>query len=104
MRTAPEFSGTTAHGSATRCTWRCRVECSLSRGTFETMRARRPVIYLALATAVVGLARPASAETIVLPGEVDLQAAIDRSADGDRLVLQGAHHGPIRITRKLTLE
>ena len=76
----------------------------MSRGTFETMRARRPVIYLALATAVVGLARPASAETIVLPGGVDLQAAIDRSADGDRLVLQGAHHGPIRITRKLTLE
>ena len=68
------------------------------------MRARRPFIWLALA-AFVGLARPASAEqTIVLPGGVDLQAAIDRSADGDTLVLQGEHHGPIRITRKLTLE
>ena len=40
----------------------------------------------------------------MLPGGVDLQAAIDRSADGDTLVLQGEHHGPIRITRKLTLE
>jgi nitrous oxidase accessory protein len=69
------------------------------------MRARRPVIWLALAAAVVGLARPASAEqTIVLPGGVDLQAAIDRSADGDTLVLQGEHHGPIRITRRLTLQ
>ena len=68
------------------------------------MRAECPFIWLALA-AFVGFAWPASAEqTIVLPGGVDLQAAIDRSADGDTLVLQGEHHGPIRITRKLTLE
>jgi nitrous oxidase accessory protein len=43
-------------------------------------------------------------QVVVLPGGVDLQAAIDGATEGDTLVLQGEHQGPIRIARKLTLQ
>jgi nitrous oxidase accessory protein len=47
----------------------------------------------------------AYAERVVLiPGEPDVQAALDKAADGDTIVLEGRHRGPVRLTRKLTLE
>lgn len=68
------------------------------------MRAWRPIVSLAWAAALAGVAQPTRAEGVVLAGGVDLQAAIDSAAEGDTLVLQGEHRGPIRITRKLTLQ
>ena len=68
------------------------------------MRAWRPIVSLAWAAALAGFAQPTWAERVVLAGGVDLQAAIDSAAEGDTLVLQGEHRGPIRITRKLTLQ
>lgn len=45
------------------------------------------------------------AERIVVPpGEPDLQAVFDKAADGDTIILEGLHRGPVRLTRKLTLE
>jgi nitrous oxidase accessory protein len=46
----------------------------------------------------------AAARIVVPPGETDLQAILDRSSEGDIIVLEGAHSGPVRITRRLTLE
>jgi nitrous oxidase accessory protein len=59
-----------------------------------------------VAILAAGLAWPAAAERIVVPpGAADLQAILDRTADGDVVVLQaGEHHGPLRITRKLIVE
>jgi nitrous oxidase accessory protein len=61
---------------------------------------------LALATLLsVGYASPTlAARVLVPPGETDLQAVLDRAADGDTIVLQGEHRGPVRIARRLTLE
>ena len=51
------------------------------------------------------LAQLAWAERIMVrPGESDLQAVLDKAADGDTIVLEGRHHGAVRLTRKLTLE
>jgi nitrous oxidase accessory protein len=62
------------------------------------------VLWLAL-SAIAAFTWPAWAEqTVVLPAGADLQAAIDGAADGDTLVLQGEHKGPIRIARKVTLQ
>ena len=70
------------------------------------MRAQCPVVTrLALMAAFACLSPSAGAEQrVVPPGEVPLQAMIDQSAEGDTLVLQGEHHGPIRLTRRLTLQ
>jgi nitrous oxidase accessory protein len=47
---------------------------------------------------------PAAAERIVvLPGG-DLQAAVDKAADGDTVVLEGKHRGTLHLSRKLTVE
>ena len=53
-----------------------------------------------------GLALPAWAETLVIaPDEGSPQAILDRAADGDVVILKrGEHRGPIRITRKVTVE
>src|SRR5215204_1044032 len=52
------------------------------------------------------LTLPASAERIaVSPDDVDLQAVLDRAADGDVVVLRsGEHRGQLRIARRLKLE
>ena len=52
------------------------------------------------------LALPAWAETLVVaPGEGSLQDILDRAADGDIVRFRtGEHRGPIRITRKVTVE
>jgi len=58
------------------------------------------------AVLAAGLASPACAERILVPpGVPDLQARLDRAADGDVVVLQaGEHHGALRVARKLILE
>lgn len=63
---------------------------------------RRAVWAAALSVALAG---PAFADRLtVAPGE-DVQAALDRAAAGDTVVLaQGAHKGPVRIGREVTLE
>jgi nitrous oxidase accessory protein len=53
----------------------------------------------------MGCASPTLAARVLLPsGEPNLQAVLDRAANGDTVVLQGEHRGPIRVARKLTLE
>lgn len=70
------------------------------------MRVYRTVLSLGLAALfAASLGMPASAEqrTIEL-GRGDLQADIDKAADGDVLILAaGDHAGPIRLSRKLTI-
>lgn len=44
-----------------------------------------------------------AAELVVGPGEL-LQAALDRAADGDTVIVEGEHRGGVRIERKITLE
>jgi nitrous oxidase accessory protein len=53
-----------------------------------------------------GLSQPATAERITVPpGEADLQAVLDRAAEGDVItLLPGEHRGPVKIDRTLTLE
>ncbi|HET9574944.1 MAG TPA: NosD domain-containing protein, partial [Nitrospira sp.] len=55
--------------------------------------------------AVMSLVCPAHAEIrTVLPGAEDLQAIVDKAAEGDTIVLlPGLHRGPIRLTRKIFL-
>jgi nitrous oxidase accessory protein len=43
-----------------------------------------------------------AADIIVTEG-ADLQAAIDGAAEDDTVILRGKHHGPVTITRRLTL-
>src|SRR4029079_5560625 len=45
-----------------------------------------------------------AARVVVPPVENDLQAVLDRAVDGDVVVLEGAHHGPVRLTHRVTLE
>ena len=70
------------------------------------MGVYRTVLCLGLAALfAASLVMPASAEqrTIEL-GRGDLQADIDKAADGDVLILAaGDHAGPIRLSRKLTI-
>jgi nitrous oxidase accessory protein len=70
------------------------------------MGSVRTIVRLGLAAAfAAGLAMPAWAERItVSPGDV-LQETVDLAAEGDVVVLKrGEHRGPIRITRRLTVE
>lgn len=59
-----------------------------------------------VALVIAWLTTPASAERIfVPPGAGALQAVLDRAADVDVVVLEpGVHRGPVRITRRLSLE
>lgn len=51
------------------------------------------------------ISSPASAERILVSAGDAVQASLDRAAEGDVLVLKrGEHRGPIRISRKMTLE
>ena len=51
------------------------------------------------------LASPAAAERVLVPsGTSDLQAVVDKAADGDTIVLQGEHRGAVNLTHKVTLE
>jgi nitrous oxidase accessory protein len=71
------------------------------------MRLLRTIARMGPAAALAaGLAWPASAARIVIPpGEPDVQAELDRAAEGDTVILQrGEHRGPLRITRTLTLQ
>ncbi|GAU87069.1 nitrous oxide reductase family maturation protein NosD [Bosea sp. BIWAKO-01] len=57
------------------------------------------------AVAAASLVRPATAAPIqVEPGREELQAVIDRAAEGDVILLApGEHRGPVRLARRLTL-
>src|SRR5262245_59359349 len=69
------------------------------------MRAHRPILCLTLAAILVVFMQPVRGEqTILLPSGSDIQAAIDRAADDDTLVLQGEYTGPVRLTHRLTLQ
>ncbi|MCK6453900.1 MAG: nitrous oxide reductase family maturation protein NosD [Alphaproteobacteria bacterium] len=58
---------------------------------------------VAVLAAGLACAAPA-AEIAVPPGDADLQAVLDRAADGDVVTLQrGEHRGPVRIARRLVL-
>jgi nitrous oxidase accessory protein len=52
----------------------------------------------------VWLTSHAAAERIVVPPGADVQAAVDKAADGDTIVLGGEHHGTVDLARTLTLE
>lgn len=69
------------------------------------MRLLRTLACLGPAALVAaGLAGAARAETTVAPGE-DLQSAVDRTAEGDIVVLApGTHQGPVRLSRRVTLQ
>src|SRR5688500_9435868 len=71
------------------------------------MRETRTMVRSGLAAIfAASLALPAWAETLVVaPGEGSLQDILDRAADGDIVRFRtGEHRGPIRITRKVTVE
>jgi nitrous oxidase accessory protein len=53
----------------------------------------------------IGTVWPAHAEIrTIQPGPEDLQAIVDKAAEGDTIVLlPGLHRGPIRLTRKISL-
>lgn len=70
------------------------------------MRAGCAKIRLALAVVfATAISGPSFADRIVVPpGIADVQAILDRSAEDDVIVLEGEHQGPLRITRRLTLE
>ncbi len=65
------------------------------------MLAGRTILRLTWAAALAAaLAVPAFAGRVVVPpGVEDVQAIIDRSIDGDVIVLEGEHRGPVRIER-----
>ena len=68
------------------------------------MLGRIPVWVRSLLAAAC-LASPAAAERILVPsGAGDLQAVVDKAADGDAIVLQGEHRGAVNLTHRLTLE
>ena len=54
---------------------------------------------------MIGRIWPAHAEIrTVPPGPEDLQAIVDKAAEGDTIVLlPGLHRGPVRLTRKISL-
>jgi len=62
-------------------------------------------VCLSLAAAVAaGHLTPVSAARLAVAAGDDLQAAIDRVADGDEILLApGSYHGPVRIERRITL-
>lgn len=69
-------------------------------------RRLRSVTLGLVALAATSLGVPARAATItVAPGGGDLQAALDRAADGDTVKLEaGTYRGPLRVDRRITLE
>jgi nitrous oxidase accessory protein len=71
------------------------------------MRRARHIRYIWLAALVAaGLtsARVSAAQLSVTPEEKDLQAVLDRAADGDEVSLTpGTYRGPLRITHSITL-
>ncbi len=70
------------------------------------MRPARPIAQFWLAAALAaGLGRCAwAAQLSITPDEKDLQAVLDRSGDGDEiLLLPGTYHGPLRLTHRVTL-
>jgi nitrous oxidase accessory protein len=68
------------------------------------MRACRALSLSVALTAAIFLAGYAQAETIRVAVGSDLQAAIDRAADGDMLMLRGEQYGPITIAHRVTLQ
>ena len=71
------------------------------------MLLHRTIVRLGSAALIAaGLIPPVQAERLLVPpGTGSLQAVLDGAADGDVISLQrGEHQGPVRITRKLTLE
>jgi nitrous oxidase accessory protein len=67
------------------------------------MLARVPSRLRALLAAAF-LASPAAAEGLVVPPNGDLQAAVDKANDDDRVIVQGEHRGILTLARKLTVE
>ena len=100
-RPSPACTGTTAPGSAMRCTWRCRAGCSSSRRRPDAMTSVRTIVRLGLAAAfAASLALPA------LGGADRRRPRAMRPAGGrstwpptaTSIVLEpGEHRGPIRI-------
>jgi nitrous oxidase accessory protein len=69
------------------------------------MRRARRIAQLGLAAALAaGLAARTSAARLSVGPEADLQAVIDRAADGDDISLApGTYRGPLRLTHRITL-
>ena len=67
--------------------------------------ARQLTMFGLAALLAVGLsARGWTAELAINPEEEDLQAVLDRAADGDNISLSpGSYHGPLRVTHRVTL-
>jgi nitrous oxidase accessory protein len=65
---------------------------------------RALLITLALAGSLAWRGQHAEANTLTVDDGSDLQAAIDQSAEGDTLVLEGEHRGPVRISHPMTLQ
>jgi nitrous oxidase accessory protein len=70
------------------------------------MASLRTMVRLGLAAALAAsIALPAWAKRIAVGPADDPQGIVDLAAEGDVVVLgAGEHRGPIRITRKLTVE
>ncbi|MBB3020826.1 nitrous oxidase accessory protein [Microvirga lupini] len=70
------------------------------------MMANRTMVRLGLATAfAAGLSMPAWAERIAVSVGDNPQAVVEVAADGDVVVFKaGEHRGPIRVTRRVTVE
>ncbi|WP_183453428.1 right-handed parallel beta-helix repeat-containing protein [Microvirga lupini] len=68
--------------------------------------ANRTMVRLGLATAfAAGLSMPAWAERIAVSVGDNPQAVVEVAADGDVVVFKaGEHRGPIRVTRRVTVE
>ena len=58
----------------------------------------------ALLAAGVFLASPAAAERLVVAPDGDLQAVINKAAEGDTVIVQGEHRGTLALTRTVTVE
>ena len=58
----------------------------------------------ALLAAGVFLAPPAAAERLVVAPDGDLQAVINKAAEGDTVIVQGEHRGTLALTRTVTVE
>lgn len=69
------------------------------------MTVLRTLVRLGLAAFAAGLSLPAWAERIAVSAGDNPQDVIDAAADGDVVALRrGEHRGPIRISRRLTVE
>lgn len=69
------------------------------------MEGIRTIVCLGLAAFAASLALPARAERIAVEPSARAQDVIDMAADGDVVAFKaGEHHGPIHVTRKVTIE